>query len=87
MTIDKEKSDAQKKINEIGGWVYAGLYHGSRRVKAKLSSTYSSGYPTGDWIIHPSEIDLIKASGTARISYGFHPYDLQLVNPHLGVRV
>lgn len=67
----KEKQmELQKKVDKLGGLVIDGLYHGGRRVMARVESKGR------EWQISDDENDLISAIGRNRIRKGMNRVDL-----------
>ena len=67
----KEKQmELQKEVDELGGLVSDGLYHGGRRVMARVESEGRK------WQLSDGENDLISAIGKDRIKKGINRVDL-----------
>ncbi|MGK2905394.1 MAG: hypothetical protein ACSLFH_03495 [Desulfuromonadales bacterium] len=67
----KEKQmELQKKVDKLGGLVVDGLYHGGRRVMARVESK------DREWQLSDDEKDLISAIGKNRIKKGMNRVDL-----------
>lgn len=65
--------EIRKQIDEDGGWVMQGLYHGARRVRADYKDcSYTKG-----WCLASSEKDLIDAVKTDKIPYNINEVDLR----------
>jgi hypothetical protein len=66
---NKEKIELDAELEKQGGAIRKGLYHGNRRVRAKIDLS--------DWVISSDETDLISALGTNKIPYNFNLVDLK----------
>lgn len=62
--------ELQKTVDELGGLVFDGLYHGGRRVKARVASNGR------EWQLSDDEVDLVSALGKGRIRKGMNRADL-----------
>jgi hypothetical protein len=65
----KRQAELDKVIQAFGGIIRPGLYHGNRRVRAKITR--------GKWLIAPDETDLISALSTDSFSDEVNHVDLR----------
>lgn len=70
-----QKIELQKEIDKNGGLVMPGIYHGNRRLKARMDM-YDYKFQ-GDWILSPLEEDIIQAISTNKILWNVNWVDLQ----------
>lgn len=62
--------DVIRKIEETGGWVVPGLYHGKRRVRANLD------FENQVWVLKEDELDINRAVGQKSIDHRENRADL-----------